>query len=163
MTAEDIIKIFNMAPLPDEGGYYVETYRASEIINSLPTRYEGSRTFSTAILYLITPKSFSKLHKVKSDEVFHFHLGDPVEMLKIDEACKTETVILGTDFLKGQKPQAIVYKNTWQGTKLIEDGKFALLGCTVAPGFDFSDYESANKDLLIKQFPNAKALIEKYL
>ncbi|OHB60720.1 MAG: hypothetical protein A2Y12_10855 [Planctomycetes bacterium GWF2_42_9] len=163
MTAEDIINLFNMIPLPGEGGYYVETYRASEKIDDLPARYEGPRTFSTAILYLITPTSFSKLHKVKSDEVFHFHLGNPVEMLKIYETGKTETEIVGTDLVKGQKPQAVVYKNTWQGTKLIEGGKFALLGCTVAPSFEFSDYESANKDLLIKQFPNAKALIEKYI
>jgi predicted cupin superfamily sugar epimerase len=163
MTAEDIIKLFNMIPLPDEGGYYIETYRASEKIDNLPARYEGSRTFSTAILYLITPTSFSKLHKVKSDEIFHFHLGDPVEMLQINEAGKTETQILGTDYLKGQKPQAVVYKGIWQGTKLVKGGKFALLGCTVAPGFEFADYISGDKDTLIKQFPNAKALIEKYL
>ncbi|MCE5340527.1 MAG: cupin domain-containing protein [Planctomycetaceae bacterium] len=163
MTAKDIIKMFNMIPLPDEGGFYVETYRASEKINNLPARYEGRRTFSTAILYLITPTSFSKLHKVKSDEVFHFHLGDPVEMLQINETGKTETQILGTDCLKGQKPQAVVYKDTWQGTKLVKGGKFALLGCTVAPGFEFADYISADRDVLIKQFPNLKKQIELYL
>ena len=163
MTAEDIIKTFNMLSLPDEGGYYIETYRASEKIDNLPARYIGSRTFSTAILYLITPTSFSKLHKVKSDEVFHFHRGDPVETLQINEAGKAETQILGTDCLKGQKPQAVVYKDTWQGTKLVKGGKFALLGCTVAPGFEFADYESANKDALLKHYPHLKELINKYI
>ena len=109
------------------------------------------------------PSSFSKLHKVKSDEVFHFHLGDPIEMLQINSTGKAETQILGTDLLKGQKPQAVVYKDTWQGTKLIKGGKFALLGCTVAPGFEFADYISGNKDTLINQFPDAKDLIEKFI
>jgi predicted cupin superfamily sugar epimerase len=163
MNSDEIIKLFNMRPLPDEGGYYVETYRASEKIDKLPARYDDARNFSTAILYLITPTSFSKLHKVKSDEVFHFHLGDPVEMLQIDKSGKTETQILGTDYLKGQKPQTVVLKDTWQGTKLVEGGKFALLGCTVAPGFEFADYISGNKDLLVKQFPHLEQIIKKYI
>jgi predicted cupin superfamily sugar epimerase len=163
MTADDIIKLFNMLPLADEGGYYVETYRALEKIENLPDRYTGSRTFSTAILYLITPTSFSKLHRVKSDEIFHFYFGDAVEMLQIDQSGKAETKMLGTNYLKGQEPQAVVYKDTWQGTKLVAGGKFALLGCTVAPGFEFADYESANKDTLLKHYPHLKDLIKKYI
>jgi predicted cupin superfamily sugar epimerase len=163
MTPEEIIKLFKMLPLPDEGGYYAETYRSDEKIFSLPDRYIGTRNFSTAILYLITPDSFSKLHKVKSDEIFHFHLGDPVEMLQIDENGNSRIEILGTDILNNQKPQVIVPKDIWQGTKLIEGGKFALLGCTVAPGFEFSDYQHGEKDALINQFPRLKKLIEKYL
>lgn len=163
MNAEEIIKHFNMSPLPDEGGYYVETYRSLEKICSLPDRYNGARNFSTAILYLITPSSFSKLHRVKSDEIFHFYLGDPVEMLQINENGNTKIEILGSDILENQKIQTIAPKNIWQGTKLATGGKFALLGCTVAPGFDFSDYQSADKEKLINQFPNLKDLIEKYL
>jgi predicted cupin superfamily sugar epimerase len=163
MTAEKIIKLFGMKPLPAEGGYYIETYRAAEKIKDLPGRYEGARNFSTAILYLITPDSFSKLHRVKSDEIFHFYLGDAVEMLTITEDGETETIILGTDLLKGQKPQVIMPKNIWQGTRLASGGKFALLGCTVAPGFDFADYQQGNKELLIKQFPHLKQIIEKYI
>ena len=163
MTAEKIIKLFAMKPLPGEGGYYIETYRAAEKIKDLPDRYEGARNFSTAILYLITPDNFSKLHRVKSDEVFHFYLGDAVEMLTITEDGKTETIILGTDYLKGQKPQVTVPKNIWQGTRLAAGGKFALLGCTVAPGFDFADYQQGDKELLIKQFPRLKQIIEKYI
>ena len=152
-----------MKPLPGEGGYYTETYRASEKISHLPNRYNGERNFSTAILYLITPTSFSKLHSVTSDEVFHFYLGDAVEMLKITTKGKATTEILGTDFLKGQKPQVVVEKNTWQGTKLIAGGKFALLGCTVAPGFDFSDYQQGSKELLCQEYPHLKDLITKYV
>lgn len=163
MTAEEIIKLFNMKPLPGEGGHYIETYRASEKISDLPNRYDGPRNFSTAILYLITPTSFSKLHRVKSDEIFHFYLGDPVEMLKITEDGKIETEILGTDIFNNQKVQAVVNKNTWQGTKLLPGGKFALLGCTVAPGFDFADYQHGDKDTLLRQFPHAKKLIKNYL
>jgi uncharacterized protein len=162
MTPEEIIKLFKMIPLPNEGGYYVETYRSDEKIFSLPDRYIGARNFSTAILYLITPSSFSKLHKVKSDEIFHFHLGDPVELLKIDENGKAHTEILGSDILNNQEPQAIVTKNTWQGTKLLPGGKFALLGCTVAPGFEFSDYQHGEKNALINQFPHLKDMIVKY-
>lgn len=163
MTAEEIIKIFALKPLPDEGGFYTETYRAKEKINDLPAGYEGARNFSTAILYLITPQSFSKLHRVKSDEIFHFYLGDAVEMLKIADGGKTETIVLGTDLLKNQKPQVVVPKNVWQGTRLIEGGKFALLGCTVSPGFEFSDYQHGDRKLLIKQFPHLKQIIEKYI
>ncbi|HBG27481.1 MAG: hypothetical protein A2Y10_02810 [Planctomycetes bacterium GWF2_41_51] len=163
MTADELIKYFNMKPLPDEGGYYIETYRSSEKISGLPNRYDGPRNFSTAILYLITPTSFSKLHRVKSDEIFHFYLGDAVEMLKISDNGKIKIEILGTDILKNQKPQVVVEKNIWQGTKLTPGGKFALLGCTVAPGFEFSDYESGSKEKRIQQFPpHLKKYIENY-
>ncbi len=162
MTAEEIIKLFNMKPLPDEGGYYIETYRAAEKIKLLPDRCEEQRNFSTAILYLVTPQSFSKLHRVKSDEVFHFYLGDAVEMLTITETGKTETIFLGIDYLKGQKPQVIVPKNIWQAAKLAAGGKFALLGCTVSPGFEFADYQPGDRQLLIKQFPDLKDKIQEY-
>ena len=163
MTAEQIIKLFSMKPLPNEGGFYTETYRATEKIKDLPNRYEGARNFSTAILYLVTPDSFSKLHRLKSDEIFHFYLGDAAEMLTITEGGKTETIILGTDFLNYQNPQVTVPKNTWQAVKLSAGGKFALLGCTVAPGFEFADYQHGDKDYLIKQFPDLQSQIEKYL
>jgi hypothetical protein len=162
MTAEEIIKLFALKPLPDEGGFYTETYRAAEKTKDLPAGYEGARNFSTAILYLITPQSFSRLHRVKSDEIFHFYLGDAVEMLTITDNGKTETIIIGTDLLKGQTPQVVVPKNIWQGTKLVDGGKFALLGCTVSPGFEFADYQQADRILLIKQFPHLKQIIEKY-
>lgn len=163
MTAEEIIERFNLKPLPNEGGYYTETYRASEKISDLPKRYESPRNFSTAILYLITPDSFSKLHRVKSDEIFHFYLGDPVEMIKITEDGNVKTEILGTDILKNQSPQVVVEKNIWQATKLLPGGNFALLGCTVAPGFDFADYQHGNKDTLINRFPKLKNFIEKFI
>jgi predicted cupin superfamily sugar epimerase len=162
MTADEIIKLFSLKPLPNEGGYYIETYRATEKTSDLPAGYKGARNFSTAILYLITPQSFSKLHRVKSDEIFHFYLGDAVEMLKITENGKAETEILGINLLNGQKPQTIVHRNLWQGTKLTAGGKFALLGCTVAPGFEFADYQHGNRADLIKQFPHLKLSIEKY-
>ncbi len=163
LTAEKIIEIFDMKTLPEEGGYYAETYRSDEIIseNALPERYEKSRCFSTQILYLLTPDSFSKLHKVNTDEFFHFYMGDPVQMLQLYPDRTAETFILGSDILKGMKPQLLVKRNVWQGAHLVKGGKFALLGCSVAPGFEFEDFQPADKESLIKKHPDKIELIKK--
>lgn len=162
MNAQDIIDYFGMRPLPEEGGYYVETYRAKEQIArvALPTRYEGTRSFCTAILYLITPESCSKFHRVKSDELFHFYLGDPVELVRLH---KGEAILttLGHDFPAGHALQALVPHGQWQGCRLLPGGRYALLGCTVAPGFEFQDFESARTEDLIRQFPAHTDLIRK--
>lgn len=161
LTGEEIIELFRMKPLPDEGGYYVETYRASEKIphSALPQRYSGRRSFSTAIMYLITDKAFSKLHRVRSDEVFHFYLGDPVIMLQLYPNGSGKIVELGRDIDKGRNLQATVPAGVWQGTMLKEGGRCALLGCTVAPGFEFADYESAKTDELLREYPDHRELI----
>lgn len=162
MNAQDIIKHYSMQPLPDEGGYYVETYRASETIanHALDSRYTGDRHHSTSILYLITPTSFSKMHRVKSDEIFHFYLGDAVEMLQLKPDGSSEVITMGADLKAGHKQQTVVNNGIWQGTKLKDGGKFALLGCTVSPGFEFADYESGNFNDLAKHFPTHHQLIK---
>ncbi|MCK5584159.1 MAG: cupin domain-containing protein, partial [Elusimicrobiales bacterium] len=151
-------------PLPDEGGYFRETYR-SKI--SAPVRFKNdkeavSRNLGIAIYYLVTPDSFSALHKVKSDEMFHFYAGDPVEIIQIFEGGKTRKIIMGSDFINNQEPQVLVSAGVWQGTRLQEGGKWALLGTTVAPGFEFIDFELGNRNKLLKQFPNLKNEILKY-
>ena len=150
-----------MKPLPYEGGYYVETYRCNEKIAQtvLPPRYAGERNFSTAILYLLTPDTFSTLHKLKSDETFHFYLGDPVTMLQLHSDGSSELVTLGHNILKGQLIQSTVPKNTWQGCCLNEGGRFALMGCTVAPGFESEDFERGKREELLSQYPNQRILI----
>jgi len=161
MTADDIIKHYNMQPLPEEGGYYVETYRADENIHhsALPERYDGHRDHSTSILYLITPDSFSKMHSVKSDEIFHFYLGDPVEMLKLNPDGTSEVIVMSPDIKAHHHQQVAVKNGIWQGTKLVEGGKYALLGCTVSPGFEFTDFETGTRQELIKSHPDQKKLI----
>jgi predicted cupin superfamily sugar epimerase len=161
MTAERIIQLFGMKPLPQEGGFYVETYRATEQIKkaALPVNLSGDRNIATAILYLLSADTFSALHRLKSDEIFHFYLGDPVTMLQLHPDSSTEIATLGNDILNGQKIQVIIPKNTWQGAFVNEGGQFALMGCTVAPGFDPDDYQQANREQLIKQYPSRKDLI----
>ena len=161
LTAQEIIRFFQMKPLLDEGGYYVETYRARGKIaqTNLPTGYTSRRNFSTAILYLLTPDTFSRLHRVKSDEVFHFYLGDSVTMLQLHPDGGSKIIILGQDILNGQYVQAVVPAGIWQGCFLNQGGKFALLGCTVSPGFEFADYESGRQNELLNKYPEQKDLV----
>jgi predicted cupin superfamily sugar epimerase len=161
MTTEQIIDFFGMKPLPDEGGYYVETYRAAEKLAAsvLPQRYAESRSISTAILYLLTPETFSVMHRLKSDEVFHFYLGAPVTMLLLGAEGTSQIVRLGRDILNGQKLQQLIPGGTWQGCCLKQGGKFALMGTTVAPGFELEDYEQADKKDLLEKYPQHKELI----
>jgi len=180
LTARKIIKLFKMRLLPNEGGFYTETYRCPEKIDpdvvnrGRPERAQrvegpmhspagrfGSRNISTAILYLLTPDTCSKLHKLKHDEIFHFYLGCPVTMLLLHPDGKTEIITLGPDILKGHRVQVIIPRNTWQGCLLKKRGKFALLGTTVAPGFDFNDFQLADRNNLLKKFPSQKSLITK--
>jgi predicted cupin superfamily sugar epimerase len=152
-----------MKPLPHEGGYYVETYRSDEKIAqaALPTRYTGERNLSTAILYLLTPDTFSALHRLKSDEIFHFYLGDAVTMLILHTDGSSEVVTLGQDIFNDQRVQVTVHKNSWQGCFLNEGGKFALMGTTIAPGFEFADFELAQREELLRQYSNQRDVILK--
>jgi len=149
LNAEHIIEFFGMKPLPGEGGFYVETYRASEKIDH-SAEYSGERAFSTAILYLLTPETFSNLHRLKSDEIFHFYLGDSVTMLQLRPDGSGKVITLGPDIINGQCVQVTVTRNTWQGSFLNQGGSFALLGTTVAPGFELTDFEPAKRNELLK-------------
>jgi len=161
ITAEQIKTLLNLKPHPKEGGYFAETYRSDETIpkGALPDRYRHARSYATAIYYLITPESFSTIHRLKSDEIFHFYLGDPVEMLQLQPDGSGNVFILGSDILKGMKPQVIVAKGVWQGAKLLQGGRFALLGTTASPGFELMDYESGQRNVLVKSYPNFGDLI----
>ena len=160
-TADQIITFLNLKPHPEEGGFFTETYRSSETIpeDSLPSRYNGIRCFGTAIYYLLTSEAFSAMHRLQSDEIFHFYLGDPIEMLQLWPDGSGRVVILGSDILDGMQPQVIVPKGVWQGARLLSGGKFALLGTTVSPGFEFADYESCRRDELVDSYPQFRELI----
>jgi uncharacterized protein len=161
LTADKIIALLNLKPHPEEGGYFVETYRSSETISekALPSRYKGVRSFGTAIYYLLTPETFSTMHRLRSEEIFHFYLGAPVEMLQLWPDGSGRILILGTDIMNGMEPQAVIPKGVWQGARLLKDGKFALLGTTVSPGFDFADYEFGHREELVKSYPKYRELI----
>ncbi len=150
-----------MKPLAGEGGFYTETYRCGERIAEadLPAGYAGPRSFGSAILYLLTPDTFSRLHRLKSDEVFHFYLGDPVTMVQLHPDGSDEVITLGQDILNGQRVQVAVPGGSWQGCFLDAGGRFALMGTTVAPAFDFTDFEPADRKTLLKQYPAQKDLI----
>jgi predicted cupin superfamily sugar epimerase len=155
-TAQTVIDILGLQPHPEEGGWFTETWRTAETISAeaLDGRYGGTaRNHGTAIYYLVTPETFSALHKLESDEVFHFYMGDPVEQLQLFPDGTGRLVTLGTDLEAGQRPQVIVPQGIWQGAKLAEGGSWALMGCTVAPGFDFADYEHGQRAALTEGWP----------
>ncbi len=151
LTAEDIILQLHLQPHPKEGGFYRETYRSS--------RLTGVRSACTAIYYMLTPGTRSALHRLEIDEIFHFYLGDPVTMLLLHPGGRSETVTLGTALDQGQSAQLIVPAGTWMGGFLNEGGRFALMGTTVAPGFEFTDYEEGDRGTLIREFPDRRDLI----
>jgi len=160
MTAEEIINILNLKPLPTEGGFFIESYRADESIAALPSRYRNERRcFSTAIYYLLTPDSFSAIHRLSSDEIFHFYAGDPVEMLQLFPDGRGKVIKIGSDLKAGLRPQVVVPRGTWQGSRLAEGGHFALLGTTVAPGFEFTDFEAGTREMLVDQYSEYAHLI----
>lgn len=150
LTANEVIKKLDLKPLPEEGGYFRETYRCTTVFNS----GDGSpRALSTAIYYLVVPESFSALHRIKSDEIFHFYAGNAVEMIQIDPSGKLSRLILGSDIANGESPQIVVPAGTWQALKLKQGGQWALMGTTVAPGFEFEDFELGNREEMILEFP----------
>lgn len=163
ITAEDIIRIFDMRLLPEEGGYYSETHRSSHNLQaiSLPDKYNSERSLSTAIYYLHTPDTKSLIHRLPTEEIYHFYLGDPVLMLHLYPDGTSETFTLGHDINQGQSVQLTVPKGIWQGSYLFEGGKFALMGTTMSPGFDFADNEIGDREKLISLYPSQEKLIEK--
>ena len=162
MNAEQIIERLRLKPLKIEGGYFYETFRSGDIINAdcLPERYSSGRCLATAIYYLLTTDTISKMHRILSDEIFHFYLGDPVQMLQLNPNGSSNVVFMGTDIMFGQRPQVVVPGGVWQGCKLVEGGKFALMGTTVAPGFEFEEFEHGSRDELTEMFPQHKDLID---
>jgi uncharacterized protein len=149
MTADEIKALLNLQPHPVEGGHFRRTYTSAGSVE-LP---RGKRVMGTAIYYLLEPGTFSEMHVLDSDEMFHFYLGDPVEMLQLRPDGSSAVFTLGPDLEAGQHVQLVVPAGVWQGTRLIGDGKVALLGCTVTPGFDFADYRNASYAELVENWP----------
>ena len=149
MTASEIKALLNLEPHPVEGGSFRRTYTSNQGVHL----ERGERALGTAIYYLLEPGTFSEMHVLASDELFHFYLGDPVEMLQLWPDGHSVLLTLGPDIAEGQQVQLLVPAGVWQGTRLIGDGKVALLGCSVVPGFDFADYTSGSFAELAAQWP----------
>ncbi len=164
MTAEEVKELLQLEPHGREGGFFRETYRSRWQVSAeyLPDACKGSRSIGTAIYYMITPESFSELHRLPSSEVFHFYVGDPVIMLQLLPDGSSRTITLGADLVSGQQPQVVVRGHVWQGSRLAPGGKWALMGTTMSPGFDFADYESGNREQLISLYPGAAKQIREY-
>jgi predicted cupin superfamily sugar epimerase len=167
MTAEEVKKLLGLRPHPREGGWYVRTWESEETLGVDAfgdRRYDGPRRTSTAIYYLLEPGTFSEMHVLKSDEIFHHYLGGAVEMLQLFADGSSKVTVIGKDLAAGQKPQHVVRRGVWQGSRLLRMAEstaenFALLGCTVSPGFEFEDYRDATAEELIARWPAEAEMI----
>lgn len=156
-TLKEVIAMLNLKPLPEEGGFYAETYRSKISVGS----DGGPRSVSTAIFYLLTATDFSALHRLKHDEIFHFYQGDSVQMLFIQPNGEGRKVVLGADLLNGDLPQVTVPAGVWQGSRINKVNLgWSLLGTTMAPGFDFADFELGDRDALTATCPQYAQEIE---
>lgn len=146
-----------------EGGYYREVYRAGEMIlaEHLPGNYKGNRNISTSIYFLLNEKDFSAFHRLKSDELWHFYDGSAVKISVIDEDGKFFEVLLGRQISNGEQFQTIIKKNCWFASEMLDKDSFALVGCTVSPGFDFQDFEMADCGELIELYPLHEHIIKR--
>jgi uncharacterized protein len=160
MTAEQIIDLLGLAPHPREGGFFLESYRSKRFIaqDAIP-QYPGARRESTAIYYLLTPLTYSRLHCLTGDEIFHHYAGDAVEMLQLFDDGSSQSIRIGKDLLTGERPQVLAPAHVWQGSRLIPGGSWALLGCTVAPGFEYEDYVDAPREFFTARWAHEADLI----
>jgi uncharacterized protein len=160
-TVDYWIEEYQLLPHP-EGGYYAETYRSAEELGSeaLPARFSGARSFSTGIYFLLEAGNFSAFHRIHSDEMWHFYTGGALEIFVINPADGNLRIIrLGSDPGQGETFQAVVPAGAWFASRPADGTSYALVGCTVAPGFDFADFEMAEREMLQAAYPQHSALI----
>lgn len=161
-NAEELVKRLGLIRHP-EGGWFRESYRSGEILDqeALPGRFSGARCFCTGIYFLLERGDFSALHRIKSDEMWHFYEGSPLTVQIITPKGEHLAVPLGSDLASGASFQALVPAGCWFGAELAGDGDFALVGCTVSPGFDFDDFEMARRGDLLRDYPQHADLIRR--
>jgi predicted cupin superfamily sugar epimerase len=163
MKREDIlIEKLNLTAHP-EGGSFKETYRSKGVVekNNLPASYKSKRNFCTSIYFLLKSSEFSAFHRINQDETWHFYEGSTITIHQISPSGTYSKTTLGNDILNNQYPQYTVPANYWFGATVVKVNSYSLVGCTVAPGFDFEDFELAKRNKLQKKFPNHKNIIEK--
>lgn len=156
MNVNDYIKNLQLLPHP-EGGYYKETYRSEATTNF--EGFNGKRNYSTGIYFLIEKANFSALHRIKSDEMWHFYAGDALEVIELTPEGKLIITQVGSNLQNEEVFQYTVKAGHWFGSRVKKGGEFSLVGCTVAPGFDFADFEMADRKILTKLFPEHQKII----
>jgi predicted cupin superfamily sugar epimerase len=161
LTAQQLITQYQLQSHP-EGGYYLQTYRSDEIIrkDALPNRFKGNRYFSTAIYFLLEGRQFSAFHRIQSDELWHFYTGAGLHIFILYPDGRGEVLKLGDDLANGYSFQQMVPAGCWFASRPVTENGFSFVGCTVAPGFDFADFELATRDVLLKEYPNHTGWIE---
>ena len=161
-TVDHLVEQLSLSPHP-EGGYYREVYRSSGTIpdTALPEDFSGHRNYATSIYYLLAGVDFSAFHRFHQDELWHFYEGTPLIIHIIDTEGNYETKTVGAVSSHGKWPQVMVPAGSWFASELEDKGSYALVGCTVAPGFDFEDFELASKEDLIRQFPDHREVIDR--
>ncbi|MEI8058585.1 MAG: cupin domain-containing protein [Ferruginibacter sp.] len=152
-TTQQLISLYHLQPHP-EGGWYKETYKSEQLIpaNALPESFSGERAFSTAIYFLLEKGNFSAFHRIKSDECWHFYSGDPLLIYILMQDGSLQIIELGNNITAGQVFQFVVPANCWFASKPAPSSAFSFVGCTVAPGFDFTDFEMADATVLAAEF-----------
>ncbi|HHW93874.1 MAG TPA: cupin domain-containing protein [Clostridiaceae bacterium] len=152
ITPEIIVEKFGLVTLEPEGGMFRSSYRSERTFND--------RDLCNAIFYLLYDDVFSHLHRLPSDEIYHFYYGDPMEILELSPDGTSRHIVLGNNYLAGHVPQAVIRANTWHGSRVVPGGSFAFVGTSMSPGFDERDYEHCeNPEQLIASFPQHEALI----
>lgn len=143
------------------GGFFKETYRAEESISqsALPPRFSGDRAFSTAIYYLLNRDDFSAFHRIRQDELWHFYYGSSLTIHVISEAGSYSTITMGNNIESGETLQAVVSRGAYFAAEVDDKESFSLTGCTVAPGFEFQDFEMAERENLVSKFPDHEEII----
>lgn len=161
LTSEEIIGLYGLLRHP-EGGWFRESHRSTGVIprSVLPAAFAGQRCYSTAVFFLLQKGERSLLHRLASEEVWHFYLGGPLRLVQLDSEGGAETFLLGQDVAAGQKLQHVVPAGTWFGAFPEPGSDYAFVGATVAPGFDFADFELGRRDDLLKRFPRASKHIQ---
>lgn len=144
-----------------EGGSYYRTYSSAITIphQQLPANFKGPRPSSTAIYFLLEHDQFSAMHRIASDELWHFYYGDPLVVYEIDTAGNMQEHLLGNNPGNNESFQCVVKAGSWFGSKTIKGGEYSLVGCTVSPGFDFDDFELGERIDLLKLYPQHEAII----
>lgn len=151
----------DLSELPGEGGYYKETYRSDKTI-ILPSETDGERSISTSIYYLLDGTQFSAFHRLKSDEIWHFYIGSSVTLYIINKMENLSEVKLGSNIEKGELFQIQVRAESWFAATVNDISSYALIGCTVSPGFDYLDFELGDRKKLIERYPQHRSIIEKF-
>lgn len=162
IDVNNLIQQLNLSPHP-EGGWFRETYRSEEQVQktALPDRFNDNRQLSTAIYFLIEKNNFSAFHRIKSDEVWHFYLGDTLNVHMLLPNGTLQTIHLGNNLQAGEQLQYVVPANVWFASEPAARSSFSLVGCTVSPGFDFADFEMGERQQLIEAFPQHEEIIER--